>query len=356
MGLVPQHSLAHSPNPGKDIFSIFRSGRSPAAKNEGASNAASALSYYRLAKTHAERNDAPKAHANFSLALQHAAPRQVADIAADYATFLISTGDLHKAELMVRQALTQSPNDTELVRMLAQCLVRQNKMAEGLRHFRSISTEAEARAEVAAIYREQGDIDSLVAVEQKWGGSARPEAVRPQMVISPVVSPEVSRPAPVLIAAAPKPLTAPPLPIVPRAVQRSLPPQTTVASSIEVAPKEVTVIAVATPVSSALSKSEFFDTKVPIPVPKTAPTPQVMIATSPRPMSEKPALTNPIRLTAAPSPSLSEVKSMTPPRPTIQPRRHYVVNAGGTADLATLFPEIRPAGATIPVQSTNYRR
>jgi len=349
------------------------------------------MSYHRLARNYADQNDINRASANYSLALQNAAPRQVADIAADYAAFLTGIGDLHKAELMLRQALTQSPDDTELTRMLGRCLVRQEKMTEGLRYLKSISTEAEAKAEIAAIYREQGNTDMLVAVERTWEAPkqeaprptmARPEAVRPEPaliaattpkpatvrpdVARPAAKPETIRPEPALVAmATPKPITAPPLPVA-RTLPSTPAPMTT---RIGAAPREV---AVNTPTSatSPLSKSEFFDSRVPIPVPKattvtSASVPVIVAANTPKsvPIASAPApvpaqrvqegiaLANPIGLAVAPVPMLSRTGVNESPKPAVavQARRHYVVNAGTSSDLESILPVIRPAAALVPV-------
>jgi len=323
VGIAPQFSLANSPNLGRDLLSIFRPNHSPVATNEVPSNTAAAMSHHRLARTFAAQNDVNRANANFSLALQNAAPRQVAAIATDYAAFLIGIGDLHRAELMLRQALSQSPNDTEVIRMLARCLVKQNKMAEGLRHFRSIGTEAEARAEIAAIYREQGNTEMLVAVEQRWG-STSPEAARPAPVLvaatsrppTAAASPEAATSEPTRVAASPRPVTAPPLP---GAVQ-------TVA-----APREVATVVVAS-VAPSLPRSESFNNRVP--------------RSAPLPVARARA--------AAPTPAVPEVETKEPPRSTVAilPRRHYVVEAGTFADLEALLPTVQPVVTTVSAQST----
>ena len=351
-GIVPQFSLASSPNPGRDLLSFFRPSHAPVATSEVPSNVAAAVSHHRLARHFAERNDVERANANFSLALQHAAPRQVAGIAADYAAFLIDVGDLHRAELMLRQALSQSPNDREVIRMLARCLVRQNKMAEGLRHFRTIGTEAEARAEIAAIYREQGNTDMLAAVEQRWGSTeletTRPEpasliAATPRPPVA-TASPEEATPEP-HVALTPRPATAPPLPgaTQPGAVQphtaRTLPVASTVVAATSAAPP--------------LSTSGLSENRVPIPIPRSAPLPAPVAQSTP----ERLVLTNTVRLTGAPmpnaSPARTEMEAREPARPAvtiqpiIQPRRHYVVNVRTSADLETLLPIVQPAAATV---------
>ena len=353
MGIAPQFLLAHSPNSSKDFFSFFRTNKSPVV-TEGASNASSAASYYRLARMYAEQNDAGRANANFSLALQNATPRQIAAIATDYAAFLTESGDLRRAELMLRQALAQSPDDTELTRMLARCLVKQDKMVEGLRYFRAIGTEAEAKAEIAAIYREQGDTKTLVAVEQRWG-STKSEVARPV-----TVRPESVRPAPTLIAAAPRSeITPRPEMVPPRTggVVRTLPQPplpAAVTSRADAAPR-ATMIAAA-PVTAPTSKSEFFDSRVPIPVPRVAPLPVVATANppSPAPIATQPALpkfalTNPGQLAKTTMPDASEGTAKVPSRPAVavQSRRHYVVNAGISADLDDLLPIVKPAAATV---------
>jgi len=40
------------------------------------------------------------------------------------------------------------------------------------------------------------------------------------------------------------------------------------------------------------------------------------------------------------------------PTAIIQPRRHYVINAGTSADLKALLPIVQPAVATVSVQGT----
>jgi thioredoxin-like negative regulator of GroEL len=129
----------------------------------------SAETLHNLAKRYAGQNDVQKADTQFSRALKNAAPEQVAEVASDYAAFLMNRGDYHKAELILRQAQTQLPHDKELKKLLARCLILQEKVMEGLRYLKSMYSETEAREVVAAIYREQGNRDMLAAVEQKWG-------------------------------------------------------------------------------------------------------------------------------------------------------------------------------------------
>jgi len=336
---------------------------------------------------YAEQNDRSKANTHFSLALQNASPQQVAGIAADYATFLTDWGDHRRAELMLRQALTQSPDDVELIRMLARCLIRQEKVTEGRRYLLSVGTVAEANAEIAMIYRDQGNIDMLVAVEQRWGsspsGAIRPETTSPEatkpvlaMARPEAVQPEAVRSAPVHVtAAAPKPVTAPPLPGVVRTPQPPLP--AAVAPRTNVPPQDVAVLIAATPSAATpstatpstastvpVSRSEFFDSRVPIPVPNVTPLPAVIAANAPSPAPAlqalpsattqpergRPVLTNPVRFASAPVPvTTPEAETKEPPKPamTVQPRRHYVVNAGTSADLEALLPNVRPVAATV---------
>ena len=389
LGFATQVVRADSTNLGQEFLSLFRSNKSQAVQ-KGTTGASSAASYHRLARTYAEQNDTERAKTNFSLALQNAAPQQVVSIAADYAAFLTDNGDLRNAELMLKQALNQSPNDAELVKMLARCLVRQDRIVEGRRYFLSVGTEAEAGAEIAAIYRQQGNTEMLVAVEQKWGAArpdaAKPTTVRPEQgntdmlaaaeqkreVARPdaarpaTVRPEAMQPVPVLIAATPRPATSPSLSGSVRALPQP-PTPAVLTPRAAVAPREVTVIAAA-PVTIPVSKSEFFDNRVPIPVPRVVSLPVVIAADSPRPAQELSALahvvtqptpvqpaperlvlTNPVRLAAAPSPGTFETEAKEPPRPAkvVQPRRHYVVNAGTSADLEAILPIIRPVAAAI---------
>jgi len=381
IGIAPQ--VVQANNLGKEFLSMFRSNKSQTAQSERTSqtantpNATSAVSYHRLAIKYAEQNEVGKANANYSLALQNATSRQYAGIAVDYATFLTNRGDLHRAELVLRQAITQFPEDAEFVRMLARCLIRQEKMVEGRRLFLSVGTEAEARAEMAAILQEQGNTGMLVAVEQKWG-SARPEATRPvPAMVRPeavpavqtdpvliaatsrpatVARPETVQPAPARVAAAtPRLAAAPPLPNAVRAPQ----PPLSVASRADVAPRNVVAVA-ATPAIPPVSRSEFFDNRVPIPVPKVTPLPVAIAANPPNlapallaqtpiqaePVRERLALTNPVRLAGTPAPVAPEAE---PPKPatTIQPRRHYVVNAGTATGLEALLPGVRPVAAMV---------
>lgn len=354
---VPQFSLANSPHSGNDLFSAFRAGKSTAAKNEEIS----AMYCYRLAKTYAEQNDVDRANANFSLALQNAAPKQVAEIAADYAAFLMDTGDVRRAELLFRQTLSLSPDNTDIVRKLARCLVLQERTIEGLRYLKTIDTEAEARAEIAAIYREQGNTEMLIAVNRQWG-AASPETVRPEAIRlepaliaatppTPMAAPRprlattAAEPESALIAATQRPAVAPPLPSAVRALPSV--PAAAVPRVNDVLGNAVAVIA-ATPAAPSLFKSKLFDSKVPIPVPQAAPSPVAAQPALGKP--EKLVLTNPIKLATAPKPIPSAVgtKELSRPAVTIQPRRHYVVNAGTSTDLETLFPVIRPAAIAVP--------
>lgn len=368
VGIAPLPLCAAPPSLNKDLLSVFRSNNSTATKNAVTSNGASAISYHRLARNYAEQNDINKATSNFSLALQNAAPRQVAEIAADYAAFLTDIGDLHKAELMLRQALNQSPDDANLKKMLGQCLVRQEKTFEGLRYLKMIGTEAEAKAEIAAIYREQGNTEMLAVTEQNWGTSKR-DTARPI-----TVSPEVVRPEPALIVAVPRPAVSRPEPAQIIAaptlsgMTRNLPPATVATTpKADVTPEKIAIIAKTPIISPLSSKSEFFDNRVPIPVPKVAvaPTPLVVASSTSKPVSvasaptplplpritERLVLTNPVELAVTSAPVLPRTEVAEPPRPAvmIQPRRHYVVNAG-TADLEALLPVIKPVAATVSEQ------
>ena len=370
IGFAPQFSWAIPPQSGKDFFSFFRSYQSPVVRNTAAAtDGATAASNHRMARIYADQNDIAKANTYFGLALNNATPRQVSMIASDYASFLLNTGDFPKAEVILRQALTQSPDDRDVIRMLAQCLVKQDRMTEGLRYFKSICSESEAREEIVAIYREQGNAEMLAAMERKWG-TANPAPSRP----------EPFRTEPVLIATAPRPampqpatlpsslpartLTPPPAPAVVASVVRTLPPVPATET-----PKNVTqeVPLLATRPAVVPLQAEFFDTKVPIPVPRGTPLPTVAVNNPPKPVAapvpilpapipvaqsaEKPALTNPVRLAIAPRPNQVFSEEKEPPRPAvaIQPRRHYVANAGTSANLDILFP-IKPASATLQAE------
>ena len=199
-------TLASSPNSGRDLLSIFRFHKSPVPTNEGQNNGTSAMSHQRLARMHAERQSFDKAHTHFGLALKYATPRQIPGIAADYAAFLVENNDLHRAELVLRQALAQAPHDSEIIRMLARCLVQQGKLMEGLRHFQSIGSEAEAQAEIAAIYREQGNLEMLAVIEKRWGATGSGPiniTVTPNHVNSVVALPPIPR-LPMLATVAPE--------------------------------------------------------------------------------------------------------------------------------------------------------
>ena len=342
LGIVLSFLSASSPAFGKDLFSALRSYKNSAPANAGETNGGTALSQHRLARSYADQNDKTKANTYFGLAFQNAAPSQFSAIAADYAAFLSGTGDLHRAELILKQAHAQSPNDIELTKMLARCLVQQSKMVEGLRYFQSVSTESEAKAEIAAIYREQGDTDMLAAVERKWGsaGTARPGG----------------RPEPVLVAAKSTSALSPMLP----------PP---VLPAKMVTPPVVSAVA---PAAQPFSGTPLSSVKIPLPVPNpslqpvatatnvlkpdsAAPVPRlpapVPVALAARPAVENHTMVNPVKLASAPQAVLAQSDAQKPSRPVsgIQPRRHYVTNAGTSTDLDVLFP-IKPVVAVVPVQ------
>jgi hypothetical protein len=106
---------------------------------------------------------------------------------------------------------------------------------EGLRHFRTIYPEAKAREQIAAIHRGQGNTRMLTAVERQWEGSTS---------------------TPALTMAAP---AAPKFNTINRSATPTLPTSTEVISKTQTAPAMTAVL---------LPRSKFFDTKIPIPIPK----------------------------------------------------------------------------------------
>ena len=271
-------------------------------------------SHLRLAKAYAEKNDVEKASHHFGLALNNAPPKQVASIASDYAAFLVETGNFHKAELILRQALTQSPHDEVVTRVLARCLVLQKKITEGRRYFRLVCSEAETREAIAAICREQGNADTLVTMEKKWG---------------------TAQPAPTLVAAVPKPAmpekAAPPLPLVPTVV------------ALNTVPRPAAVVPTArvaiTPVAPTLLPSHRI-------VASTSRPALLSGATPPEPEKQAVVSKNPVKWVKAPRSNMSE-EMTSRPVVVVLPRRHYVVNAADVADLEAPFP-IKPVAATEP--------
>jgi len=381
IGIAQQLSQATPPDSG--LVSLVRSYKDRVSRGGERVDTAASMSAHRLAKAYTEQNDVRKADTQFALALQNAPSKQVAAIAMDYATFLSDTGDLRKAELILRQALTQSPDNKELTRMLARCLVLQEKVIEGLRYFKTIYSDAEAKAEVAAIYREQGDSDTLAAVERRWGAAT----TKPESVKQGTVRPEPTNQEPVLVAVTPKPATLTPT-LTPRQIappelimseQTATPPPRLIVKAETATPSKPSVVPVLPPASvkiapkttfpqtfvaatpiEPLSKSEFFDTRVPIPVLRQAPLPVVatqlpksaplpMLSSSPKPApvpmtgtpsSGKIALVNPVKLSATPVLSAKLPISSG----AVHPRRHYIVNADTSESLDALFP-IRPVAA-----------
>jgi len=199
IGMDASFAQTNSPGSMRNVLSVFSPNRTHVSSNESQNNGATATSHHRLARMHVDRNDIEQAHHHFRLAINSATPRQVPDIAVDYAAFLSDNGDLHRAENMLRQALSKAPNDKAIIGMLARCLVLQGRVPEGLRHFRSIGSEAEAQAEIAAIFRSQGNTEMLAVAQRRWG---------PADVAVPDAVPDTVRSEPVLIAAAPAPPTA----------------------------------------------------------------------------------------------------------------------------------------------------
>ena len=237
-------------------------------------------------------------------------PERVARVLDD-ALFLMDKGELHKAELILRQALTQFPQDKELKQLFARCLILQEKVMEGLRCLKSIYSETEALKEIAAIYREQGNRDMLAAVEQKWGvkmaESPRSEPLHVASTLVPVLPGKEAVLIPSQVSATPPVL----VPVV------SLTRRTAVVSEGSVVPP---------------FGSETFENDVSIPLPNSAsplslatsfPKP-ALVPKSPHPLPEafssweKLTLVNPAKL-----PGLPEVIPSTeryPPRPAVAPR------------------------------------
>jgi hypothetical protein len=297
---------------------------------------------------------------------------------------------------MLRQALTQSPHDDQLKKTLARCLVLQDKVIEGMRYYKSVGSEVEGKEEIMAIYREKGNSEMIAAVEKKWGEPksepARTEPVYSKPVyvaaipqpVFPLV--KVNTPSPV-VEEIPKPLPAPML-SAPTVIAQKVIAQKPLTLK-PAAPKPF--VASITP-SEPLAKSELFDTKIPIPVPRSAPvtfaknTPKPVAPVPPplpapkyrvetkkwakstplpanklpadilsveiQPKSEKRtfAHANFAKLSAAPQPSLSSrytSTSVVAPRP----RKHYIINTSASTDLDALFP-VKPVSATME-QSRN---
>ena len=299
---------ANPPNPGSNLFSIFRFQNNSNARS--GSDRSTSLSHHRLAKTLANQNDIDGANTSFTAALRYATPNQVPDIASDFATFLMETGDLHRAELILRQALTQSPDEEKFIKMLARCLVLQNRTIEGLRHFKSIYPETKAREQIAIIYQERGNAEMLLAIERQWG------------VTLPKPNVTISEPVRIIATPSQMPRT---LPQEASSISTTLPLAGVVQAAFSATPPTVPeTIKIAMPAGAPHSRSEFFATKIPIPIPNT--THQPLLADSPRP-----------------------TQVFVPSQPVIQPRRHYVINAVASPDINTLFPVI-PASSVTPAE------
>jgi len=379
LGLVLSFLLTSSSAWGKDLFTTLRSYRIQAVKaaEEAETSGGSAQSMRSLAKTHAEQKDSNKASTYFGHALKDAPPQQTPQIAADYAVFLLETGDLRKAELIIKQGLTQSPGDVELTRMLARCMVLQDRIIEGLRYFQSVSSDAEAKEAIAAIYREQGNTDMLAAVERKWGitGTPRPDVSSKPVLMaatpthSPTSSPMLSPP---VLPAKTTPSPAPAL------VTRSTPAVPSVEQTVPAVPSDVASATptptMPTPTTPPMGMSVLSSAKIPVPLPNVSSPPMTEIAKSATPALTEPAskLVTPmppagirpvvekrefanlasVKLPAAPTPVLAQSDTTLPARPEtgmVKPRKHYVAEAGTSTDLDALFP-IKPVTAVLPVK------
>ncbi|MDR0521588.1 MAG: tetratricopeptide repeat protein [Planctomycetaceae bacterium] len=318
------------------------------AKNEGKSDGSLAVPHHRLAKIYAETGNSERAESHFGLALKSAVPRQIPGISADFADFLIQREELHRAENILRQALPHAPRNEHIVIRLARCLVLQEKIMEGLRYFKMIYSDTEAKRQVAMIYREQGDTDMLAAIGRKW------ETARIDDIVSPA-----GRSVPMLAAAPPVPAfkTPPAAPMAPalrEQVNLPFPKVQTTAPPLPIPipqPVFASQPVVRPPAANQTAASQTASVRYP----KPAPQPAVIAGLS---------APNPLNLPMLPLENLAKAaeseESDLPPvweRPkqktavsktyVSQSRRHYVVNAHSTEEINRLF-SVLPVAAAVP--------
>lgn len=151
------------------------------ANKRQTTNGTLAAPYHRLALISWKNRKAKESDIYFRYAIKYARGGNTPIIAGDYGLFLMEQGKFPQAEIVLRNALLQSPENKRILLYLGRCSIRQHKPIEALRYLTTAVGEERAYLEVASIYREQGDFELARNMEQRreeyLARSVRPNVV-----------------------------------------------------------------------------------------------------------------------------------------------------------------------------------
>ncbi|MDR2705089.1 MAG: tetratricopeptide repeat protein, partial [Planctomycetaceae bacterium] len=138
-----------------------------AANKKQTTNGTLAAPYHRLALIAWKQSEIRNAGIYFRYAMKYALGGNVPIIAGDFALFLMERNDLKQAEVILRNALINYPENNRLLYYLGRCTAHQNKPIEAIRYFSASVGEEQAYHEMALLYRQWGDFDRAKFLEDK---------------------------------------------------------------------------------------------------------------------------------------------------------------------------------------------
>ncbi len=130
-------------------------------------NGVLASPYHRLALIAWKDGNVTDADIYFRYAINYALGGNLLIVGGDYAQFLMAKGDYAKAEIILRNALINDPENKRLLLYLGRCVALQKKHQESLRYLISAVGKAQAYQELAQVYRQQGDLGLARVAEEK---------------------------------------------------------------------------------------------------------------------------------------------------------------------------------------------
>ncbi|MGL4594348.1 MAG: tetratricopeptide repeat protein [Thermoguttaceae bacterium] len=126
-----------------------------------------APAHHRLALIRWRMGDINAADTYFKTATQQAVGVNFGIIAGDYSLFLMEQENLEAAEKLLRNALSQFPDNKRLLLCLGRCSIRQGKTIEGFRYLSKSLGEEYAYRESADIFRQMGDFAGARVMEER---------------------------------------------------------------------------------------------------------------------------------------------------------------------------------------------
>jgi len=137
------------------------------ANERSTTNGVLATPYHRLAMISWKEGSTNDAGIYFRHALNYALGGNLLIIGGDYAQFLMVRGDYARAEVVLRNALLNDPENKRLLFFLGRCVALQKKHQESLRYLDASVGRAQAYQELAAIYRQQGEFELARVAEER---------------------------------------------------------------------------------------------------------------------------------------------------------------------------------------------